>query len=81
MEFNIKRNRQPSKPSWTNFNKGVSDDDYEPTTVGYVPLTLSPAHEYDTLYTVVQKCKYIAEAVGQKFVVLTVDEALYCRLM
>ncbi len=46
-----------------------------------MPLILAPAHELYTLNTVIQRCKYIAEANGQKYVVLTVDEALYCKLM
>ena len=48
---------------------------------GYMPIIQSPAHELDTLNTVVLRCKYIANALGQQQVVLTVDEALYCKLM
>ena len=47
----------------------------------YVPIVLSPAHEYQTMNTVVKRCKYISETLGQKYVVITVDEQLYSRLM
>ena len=51
------------------------------TSVGYIPIVQAPAHELDTLHTVVQRCKHIATQLGQHYVVLTVDEALYCKLM
>ncbi len=46
-----------------------------------MPLVLSPAYDLDTMNTVVQRCKYIAETNDQKYVVITFDEALYCKLM
>jgi len=54
------------------------------TTVGYVPIIQAPAHELDTLLcicTVVERCRHVARKLGQKYVILTVDEALYCKLM
>jgi hypothetical protein len=35
----------------------------------------------DTLNTVVLRCKHTAGKLGQHHVVLTVDEALFCKLM
>lgn len=81
LAFSLIRSQQPVKQGWTHFNQEASTTEHEQTTTGYMPIILAPAHEYDTLYTVVQRCKYVAETNGQKFVVLTVDEALYCRLM
>ena len=51
------------------------------TNIGYLPIVQSPAHEHDTLNTVVVRCKHVANALGQQQVVLTVDDALYCKLM
>ena len=53
--------------------------DPEVTTIGYMPIVQSPAHEFDTLNTAVVRCKHIANSLGQQHVVLT--EALYCKLM
>ena len=50
-------------------------------TVGYMPIIQAPAHELDTLYTVVERCRHIAAELAQQYVVLTVDEALYCKLI
>ena len=66
---------------WTHFNQKNSTVDPPLTTVGYMPIIQAPAHEFDTLNTVVQCCKYVANTLGQQYVVLTVDEALYCKLM
>ena len=61
----------------------MSNRDPKSTTLGYMPIILSPAHEYDTLNTVIIRCKHIAQSLGQPqaYVVLTADEALLCRLM
>ena len=46
-----------------------------------MPIVQSPAHELDTLNTVVLRFKHVASVLGQQHVVLTADEALYCKLM
>jgi len=46
-----------------------------------LPIILAPAHELDTLNTVVKRCLTISAHFGQEHTVLTVDQALYCRLM
>ncbi len=46
-----------------------------------MPIVQSPAHEFDTLNTVVLRCKHVVNVLGQQYVVLTIDEALYCKLM
>lgn len=77
----MSRQDQLIKPGWSEFNQKHSDSDPVQTVIGYMPIILAPAHETDTLNTVVERCKYVAESLGQKHVVLTADEALYCRLM
>ena len=46
-----------------------------------MPLILNPAHDYDTLNTIILRCKHVAESLGQKYVVMTTDEDLFFRLM
>lgn len=53
----------------------------EVTSIGYMPIVQAPAHELDTLNTVIQRFRHTATALGQQHVVLTVDEALFCKLM
>ncbi len=81
MAFFLTRNDRDNKIGWTNFNQKLSTVDAEVTTIGYMPIIQSPAHELDTLNTVVLRCKHVANALGQQHVILTVDEALYCKLM
>lgn len=81
MTFLLKRRAEDPKSSWSTYNQNTSESNEEVTTVGYMPIVLSPAHEYQTMNTVVKKCKYISEKLGRKYVVITVDEQLYSRLM
>ena len=81
MAFFIKRQDADDKKGWTNFNQTHYSGNQEVTSVGYMPIIQAPAHELDTLHTVVQRCKHIATSLGQQYVVLTVDEALYCKVM
>ena len=66
------------KGSSTAFNHLVSSQHPEQTSVGYLPIILSPAHEMDTLNTVVRRSLVIAEHFQK---VITVDQALFCKLM
>ncbi len=63
------------------FNETMSSENPEITTVGYMPIILAPAHEFDTLNTVVKRCMAISSSLGQLHTVITVDQALYCKLM
>ena len=51
------------------------------TTVGHVHLISAPAHDVDTLNTGIRRYKLVADKLGLTYVVLTVDKALYCKLM
>ena len=46
-----------------------------------MPIILAPAHDVDTLNTVVQRIIEVAESFNQKHVLLTVDQALFPLLM
>ena len=46
-----------------------------------MPLIQAPAHDFDTLNTVVQRCMHISEKLGKKYTVINVDQALYFKLM
>ena len=78
--FFLHRQDKELKPSWTVFNNSLSEES-EQTAVGYLPIILAPAHDLDTLNTAVKRCMAISSHFGQEHTVLTVDQALYCRLM
>ena len=80
MAFFLQRQDSESKPSWTVFDQSVSSEEPEYTSVGYMPLVLAPAHEFETLNTVVKRCMAIASHFGQKYTIITVDQALFCKL-
>lgn len=79
--FMMTRQSTYPKPSWTEFNQKHSEVDPNMTTVGYLPIIQAPAHDIDTLNTVVQRALHITQALNQKHIVLTVDEALFPKLM
>lgn len=45
-----------------------------------MPIIHSAAHECDPNHTVVVRCKYLARQLDQQYAVLTVGEALKCKL-
>ncbi len=49
--------------------------------MGIYQSSLPLAHEFHTLNTVVKRCMTISSALGQEHTVITVDQALYCKLM
>ena len=49
--------------------------------MGHLPIILAPAHDFDTLNTVVKRCMAISSRFGQEHTVITVDQELYYRLM
>ena len=79
--FIVKHYNDSTSSSWTAFNQSIAPEDPPLTTIGYLPLIQAPAHELDTLNTVIQRCMYISSQLGQKYTVLTVDQALFCKVM
>ena len=81
LAFFLRRQDPEIKPSWTVFNQSLSSEGREQTAVWYLPIILAPTHEFDTLNTVVKRCMAISSRFGQTHRVITVDQALYYRLM
>lgn len=81
MAFTMIRSSQKPMPFWTSFNQSASTINPEQTSVGYLPIIQAPAHDIDTLNTVVRWVLHVAQSIGQEHVVLTVDEGLYPKLM
>ena len=68
-------------PAWTGFNQLTDGSiNQEICNTGYLPLINAPAHEYDTLWTVMVLCLKISEKMnpGQS-TVITFDQQLYCK--
>ena len=81
MAFFLKRHNEGETKRRTKINQTQSKESHEMTSTGYRPLVQAPAHELDTLNTAVLRCKHVARKLGQHHVVLTVDGALFCKLM
>ena len=81
MAFILSRSSHKPMPSWTLYNQKASTVNPEKTTVGYLPIIQNPASELETLNTVVKRVLHVAKSMEQKHVVLTVDEALYPKLL
>ena len=76
----FKRQNEDPKSGWTSFNEKHSKTDPEVSTVGYMPIILAPAPDFNTLNTVVQRIVQVAESFNQKHVVLTVHQTLLMEL-
>ena len=81
LAFFLCRQDSETRPSWTVFNQSISSAEPEQTAAGFLPIILAPAHELNTLNTVVKRFMAISAHFGQEYTVITVDQALYCRLM
>lgn len=82
LAFNMLRCKGVIRSGWTGFNQSLSrEKQLEVTKVGYMPIIQAPAHEMDTLNTVVKKCMHVTAALGQRYTIITVDQALYCKLV
>lgn len=69
------------KIGWTQFNKSISTNNLPLTASGFMPLILNPAHEFNTLVTVVSRCIAVADKLNYPYVVLTVDQQLHIKLL
>ena len=68
--------------NWTNFNKDFTlTKEHQKTTIGFMPIIQAPAHDLDTMNTVVQRALHVSKTLGQRYVVITVDQALFPLLM
>ena len=81
MAFLYSRHNIETKPSWTSFNQSVTEVSPPKTTTGYMPIILAPAHELSTLNTVVLRAIRVAKSLGNKYAIVTVDQALFPKLM
>ena len=66
---------------WTLFNQNARTVNPAKTTVGRLPIIQSLASELNTLNTVIKRVLHVAKSMEQHHVVLTVDEALYPKLL
>lgn len=48
----------------------------EVTKTGYMPSLQAPAHKFDTLKAVVKRCMQVSSVLGQRYTVITVDQAI-----
>ena len=67
-------------PNWSGFHRATTTESPEVTKAGFLPIIQQPAHEYDTLNTVILRCMDISKSLHQTNTVITVDQALYCKI-
>ncbi|CAG9823189.1 unnamed protein product [Phaedon cochleariae] len=79
--FLVSRMEADKKVGWTEFNKKQTSVEREPSAVGFMPIILNPAHEIETLTTVLQRCIALGNSLGYKYISLTADQQLYCKLL
>ena len=66
-------------PLWSGFNAMVINATPEETMIGCLPIINAPAHDYDTLWNVIERSRRMTRQLGQKYSVITFDEQLYCK--
>ena len=74
------RQDMPNRIGWTEFNQQSNTDCPSESTIGHMPMILAPAHEYDTLNLVVRRCMAVSTYFKQQYTIITVDQALFCKL-
>lgn len=70
-----------NKIGWTEHNKIIPTNNSSMTSYGFMPLILNPAHEYNTLHTVLMRCVSLADNLNYPYIDLVVDQALFCKLL
>ena len=70
---------EPVVPLWSGFNALLTNATQEETMIGCLPIINAPAHDYDTLWTVIERSRRMTRQLGQKYSVMTFDEQLYCK--
>ncbi len=63
-------------PSWTHFNERNSSVQIV-SKVGNLPIIPNPAHEFDSVMTMVVRFQRVAAKLLLKYTVITLDQALY----
>lgn len=63
-------------PGWTGFNHLLSKNDLQPKIIGPLLILNAAAHEFETLWTVILKCKAMTKLTRGQYSVITVEEAL-----
>ena len=82
LAFVLSRQELKDKLGWSVFNQKKSSTNPEVTSFGFMPIILAPAHKLDMLNThVVKQCMAISAHFNQEYTVITVDKALYPKLM
>jgi len=66
-----------SIPGLTGFNQLLATEKPQVTVVGPLPIVNTPTHEFETLWTVILRCKAMTHLRNGKFTVITMDEGLY----
>lgn len=66
-----------SIPGLTGFNQLLLTEKPQVTVVGPLPIVNAPTHEFETLWTVILRCKAMTHLRNGKFTVITMDEGLY----
>ena len=64
-------------PGWSGFNQLLSNNDPEVTIVGPLPILNAPAHEFESLWTIILRCQVMTRLRSGKYTVVTMDEGLY----
>ena len=55
----------------------MSTDESQVTIVGPLPIVNAPAHDFETLWTVILRCKAVTRVRNGKYTIVTFDEGLY----
>ena len=56
-------------PGWSGFNQVLSPDKSQVTIIGPLPIVNAPAHEFETLWTVILRCKAMTRVRNGKYTV------------
>ena len=68
-------------PGWSGFNSFFQKKAPPASVVGHCPVIPAPSTQLDTVYTLLAKSVSRAKLLGQKDVIIAVDQAVYSKAL
>ena len=65
---------EPVVPVWSVFNALLINATQQETMIGCLPIVNAPVHDYEMLWTVIERSHPMTRQLGQKYSVMKFDE-------
>ncbi len=66
-------------PAWSGFNTKSTECTPLKSIIGYCPVIDASPTKDDVVYTIMDLSRRITEKIGQRYTILVLDQAIYCK--